>query len=428
MALHAARGPALPRRQPRHGRRLASRSALGGRLIDLTAALDARDDRTFELTLREPYGLVLDTLGTTSSPAPFIMPARLAATPGTTPLKEIVGSGPFVYAQADHRPGDHMLLRRNPTYLERAEPSAFLAGGKVTKVDALDIRMIPDGSTAAGALGAGEVDYVQNAPFDLVAQMEQNRALRVLNFTGQQMFTGQYRINTAAKPFDDPAIRRVLLRLVDQGEVLDGLGLDRRYSQTCDAFFICGSPYESHAGTDLLRDPSVAAARAALKATAYGGEPVVVLVASDLEAARVSSIILAERLRQAGFAVDLQVTDWAALLARRTKKVGWNVFGVHALGLDLSSPLTSSAINFNCKDAPGAGYMCDERMVTLFDQFAREPDLGRRREIAGQIQSIVYAEGLVVPFGQFAQPAAYRTSLEGLIPSAIPVFWNVEKR
>ena len=166
----------------------------------------------------------------------------------------------------------------------------------------------------------------------------------------------------------------------------------------------------------------------ALKATAYKGEPVIVMVANDLEAPRVSSTILAERLKQAGFTVDLQVMDWAALLARRTKKVGWSVFGIHALGLDLSSPLTNSAINFNCKDAASSGFMCDERMGGLFDRFAREPDLGKRRDIAGEIQSIVYGEGLVVPFGQFAQPAAYRRSVTGLIPSAIPLFWNVAKK
>lgn len=409
-------------------KRWAARSALGGRLMDVAAGLESADDKTFVLTLREPYGLVLDTLGTTSSPTPFIMPARLAATPATTQLSEVMGSGPFVYDRAAHITGDHMLLRKNADYRPRPEPADFLAGGKVVKVDALDIRIIPDGATAVGALGVGEIDLMQYAPFDLIEQIERNKSLAVMNFTGPHRFTGHYRINTAAKPFDDPAIRRVLLSLVDQREVLDGFGLDPRFSQTCDAFFICGSPYETHAGTEPLRDPSVAAARAALKATAYKGEPVIVMAANDLEAARVSSTILADRLKQAGFTVDLQVMDWAALLARRTKKAGWNVFGIHALGLDLSSPLTNSAINFNCKDAASSGFMCDQRMVGLFDRFSREPDPDKRREIAGAIQSVIYGEGLVVPFGQFAQPAAYRTTLTGLIPSAIPLFWNVEKK
>ncbi|MGY4802143.1 ABC transporter substrate-binding protein [Teichococcus aerofrigidensis] len=410
-------------------KRWSTRSALGGRLMKVAASLEATGAKSFRLQLKEPYGLVLDTLGTTSSPTPFIMPARIAATtPGSTQVSEIMGSGPFVYSRADHRPGDRMLLRRNAAYVPRPEPADFLAGGHVVKADALDIRVVPDGATAAAALQQGDIDYMQYAPFDLLPAMEKDRRLKVLNFAGAHMFTGHYRINTASPPFNDPAIRRVLLRLVNQEEVVAGLGLDSRYGQSCAAFFICGSPYESAAGTAPLKDPSIEAAAAALKATNYDGTPVVVMAASDLEAPRVASTILADRLARAGFKVDLQMTDWATLLARRTNRQGWSVYGVHALGLDLASPLTNSVINFNCTSAATAGFMCDERMVPLFDAFARAPTREAQREVAGQIQSIVYEQGLGIPFGQFAQPAAYRAVLSGVIPSAIPLFWNIEKK
>jgi peptide/nickel transport system substrate-binding protein len=409
-------------------KRWSTRNALGGRLMAATASLTATDARSFTLVLKEPYGLVLDTLGTTASPSPFIMPARIAATPGTTQVSEIVGSGPFVYDRAQHRPGDRMLLRRNDNYRPRAEPADFLSGSKVAKVEALDIRVIPDGATAAAALQSGEVDYMQYAPFDFLPAMERDRRLQVMNFTGAHMFTGHYRINTASKPFDDPAIRRVLLRLVDQPEVMAGMGLDPRYSQSCAAFFICGSPNETDAGAGALANPSVEAAAAALRQTSYAGEPVIVLVASDLEAPKVSSQILADRLQRAGFKVDIQVMDWASVLARRGQRQGWSVYGVHALGLDLASPLTSSVINTNCTTATTAGFMCEQRLVPLMDAFARAPDRAAQREVAGQIQTIVYEQGLGIPFGQFAQPAAMRANVTGLIPSAVPLFWNAEKK
>ena len=132
--------------------------------------------------------------------------------------------------------------------------------------------------------------------------------------------------------------------------------------------------------------------------------------------------------QRAGFNVDMQVMDWATLLQHRSARTGWNIYGVHALGLDLQSPLTSSVINFNCKDSPGAGFMCEQRLVPLFDAFAKAPTRDAQRAIAGQIQAIVTEQALAVPFGQFAQPAAYRVGLTGVIPSAIPLFWNVEKK
>jgi peptide/nickel transport system substrate-binding protein len=405
-----------------------TRSALGGRLGRATGSLEARDAKTFVLTLREPFGLVLETLGTTSSPGPFMMPARLARTPGTERIPEIVGSGPFVFRREDHRPGDRMLLRRNAAYVPRPEPADHLAGGKVVRIDALDIRVVPDGGTVVAAMRAGEIDYMQYAPFDMLSALERDRRVRLVNFSGLEQFTGHYRTNAASGPFADPAVRRVLLHLVDQGEVMAGFGLSDRYARTCNAFFICGSPYESDAGTEPMRSPSIEAAREALRRTNYNGEPVVVLVANDLEAAKISSEILADRLRRAGFNVDMQVMDWASVLARRTRRDGWSVFGVHALGVDLHNPLTNSVIGFNCTNATTGGFHCEERLTPLFNAFAAAPTLPERQRIAAQIQEIVYERAIAVPWGQFAQPAAHRAQVQNLIPSAIPLFWNVEKR
>lgn len=408
-------------------KRWETRNALGGRLLAATASLDAPDAKTFVLTLNTPYGLVLESLGTTLGPVPFIIPARLASTPGTTQITEIVGSGPFVYRKGDHLTGDHMLLRRNPDYVSRDEPTDFLSGAKRVKIDALDVRVIPDGATAAAALQQGEIDYMQYAPFDLIPLIQKNLALKLMDFTGAQMFTGHYRMNFAQKPFDDAAIRRVVLDVVDQQEVLDGLGLDPKFDRTCTSFFICGSLYATP-NPDAPKNHSIEAAKAALAKTNYHGESVVVMVANDLEAPRVASTIVADRLKRAGFNVDLQTMDWATLLQHRSQRNGWNIYGVHALGLDLQSPLTSSVINFNCKDSPGAGFMCEQSLVPLFDAFAKATTREAQRDVAGQIQTIVTTQALAAPFGQFAQPAAYRANLVGLIPSAIPLFWNVEKK
>jgi peptide/nickel transport system substrate-binding protein len=39
----------------------------------------------------------------------------------------------------------------------------------------------------------------------------------------------------------------------------------------------------------------------------------------------------------------------------------------------------------------------------------------------------MYDQAPAIPWGRFAQPAAYRANLRNLIPSAMPIFWNVEK-
>jgi peptide/nickel transport system substrate-binding protein len=406
-------------------RRWGTRSALGRRIFAITASLEPVDARTFVLTLKEPSGLVIDALGNPVSPVAFMMPERIAKTPGDRRITDIIGSGPFVYSKADHRPGDRMILKKFADYVPRAEPADFLAGGKRVNVDTLEIRIIPDGSTAASALQTGEVDFMQYAPFDLLPMLEKNSKVKLVNFTGGNMFAGAYRLNAAAKPFDDPAIRRVLWKLVDQREVMDGLGLDAKYAQSCATFFTCGTTYASTGGTEAAANPSVEAAKAALKATKYAGEPVIVMQASDLEAPRISAQVLAEKLKLAGFNVDLQVMDWATVLVRRAKKDGWSVYGVHAGGYDLASPLTNVMVAFNCADF--TGWQCDQRITPLMEAFAKAPAEADRKKIAADIQAIMYDQAPAIPWGQFAQPAAYRANLRGLIPSAIPIFWNIEK-
>ena len=406
-------------------KRWGQRNALGRRLFAATASIQATDAKTFVIKLKEPFGLVIDALGHPVSPGAFMMPERLANTPPEQRITEIIGSGPFVYRREDHRSGDRMVLRRNADYVPRSEPADFLAGGKRVTLDALEIRVIPDGSTAASALQVGEIDFMQYAPFDLLGVLEKNNRVRVQNFTGPHMFAGAYRLNATQKPFDDPAIRRVLWKLVDQREVIAGLGLSSNYGGPCASYFMCGSAYESTAGTEAAANPSVEAARAALRATRYAGEPVVVLQASDLEAPRVSAQVLAEKLKAAGFNVDLQVMDWASVLARRAKREGWSVYGVHAGGFDLASPLTNVMVAFNCADY--TGWQCDERISPLLEAFTKAATDAERKTIASQIQTIMYDQAPGIPWGQFAQPAAYRANLRNLIPSAIPVFWNVEK-
>ena len=53
--------------------RWGARDGMGQKLMDATAALTVIDDRTFSLTLAEPYGLVLQSLGKISSNVPFMM-------------------------------------------------------------------------------------------------------------------------------------------------------------------------------------------------------------------------------------------------------------------------------------------------------------------------------------------------------------------
>jgi ABC-type transport system substrate-binding protein len=75
-------------------KRWGARDSTGVKLMSFVSGFKAVDDKTFELVLKEPYGLVIDSLAKPGSSTPLIMPKRIA---DTDPGKQIE-------PRADHDP------------------------------------------------------------------------------------------------------------------------------------------------------------------------------------------------------------------------------------------------------------------------------------------------------------------------------------
>ena len=119
-------------------KRWAAVDGMGQKLMDFAASLQATDARTITLRLKEPYGLVLESLGKPSTFVPFMMPKRLADTPPEKPVAEQIGSGPFKFVQAEFQPGVKAIYEKNKDYVPRSEPPSWTSGGKVVKVDRVE--------------------------------------------------------------------------------------------------------------------------------------------------------------------------------------------------------------------------------------------------------------------------------------------------
>lgn len=402
--------------------RWAPLDSLGRMLLAAGAQMAPDGQDAFTIALRTPFPLMLSVLGKPNAPGPFIMPARVVAAAGSGRIKEVVGSGPFRFLPDRWVAGDRMVLARFDGYVPRKEPADFMAGGKVVHVDEVVLRAITDDATAVAALTAGEIDYMQYLPFDLVDRLAHTPDVRLMTLKGLDMFQGNFRLNSASGPFADPAVRAVLWKLVDQKEMLEAAGVPPRYRvDECPSFWMCGTPLSTDAGSAVARyDP--AAAKAELARTGYKGEPVVMLeVANSIQT--YAGNVLAQRMQQAGFTVREEVMDWGTVLARRARREGWSLFPVYSNGIDMASPLTHFYISNNCADYPG--WSCDAATTRLLADFAAAPDQAARRAVAAQIQVEAYRTTPAVMWGQFSRPAGYRGRLVDLIQSSFPIFWNV---
>ena len=88
------------------------------------------DDKTFTLTLSEPYGLVLASLGKISSNTPFMMKKEHAEVDAFKQVPEVVGSGPFKFAKDLWVPGSKVVYLKNEAYVPRSEPASAAAGAR----------------------------------------------------------------------------------------------------------------------------------------------------------------------------------------------------------------------------------------------------------------------------------------------------------
>ncbi len=384
------------------------------------------------MTLKEPYGLVLDSLAKPGASVPFMMPKRIAETDPNTQFSEIIGSGPFIFKKDEWKPGEKIVYLRNPDYKPRAEPPSGLAGGKVVKVDRVEWLAIPDHMTAVNALLAGEIDYIEAPPHDLLPLLKADKdvTLKVYNTIGAQYV---FRWNTLQPPFNNEKIRRAAMYAFNQESFLKAVVGDPEYYRVCPAMFVCGTPLENNAGMAGLGRANFAKSKELLKEAGYDGTPIVMLHTTDIAVLTNAGPIAKSLLEQGGFKVQMVPLDFQAIVSRRLRKTapadgGWNGFMTAWLSVDMMNPLTNSMLAASC-DKANFGWPCDAEIERLRDAFARAPDMESRKLIAAELQARAVQYGTHIHLGQYTLPTATRADrLSGMVTSPIPVFWNIEKK
>ncbi|WP_407180395.1 ABC transporter substrate-binding protein [Bradyrhizobium sp. STM 3562] len=414
-------------------KRWGRNDGMGQKLMDFTASIEAPDAKTIVLKLKEPYGLVLESIGKPSSLVPFMMPKRLAETPPGKQIAEQIGSGPFKFVQAEFQPGVKAVYEKFTDYVPRKEPPSWTSGGKVVKVDRVEWITMPDAQTAVNALQSGDIDFMEQPSFELLPILEGNPDITVetLNKFGYQTLG---RMNFLLPPFDNVKVRRAALLALNQKDVLDALVGNPKYYKVCGAVFACDTPLATDVGAgDLIKGGNIEAAKKALAASGYDGTPIVIMAPGDVTTLKAQPVVAAQLLRQAGFKVDLQATDWQTVVSRRASQKpvsegGWNMFFTNWVAADIMNPVVNVSLGGRGKNGGWFGWAEDAKMEQLRDAFARASSPEEQKKLAAEVQQENYDQVIYIPLGQFVVPSAWRKSLTGILDGpATPIWWNVDK-
>ena len=411
-------------------KRWALKDASGQMLMSFTEGFELVDAKTFKLKLKEPTGLVLPALGKRSSNVPFMMPKRVAETSANTQISDFTGSGPFIFKKDEWKPGDKVVYVKFDKYRPRPEPPSGLAGGKVVKVDRVEWRSIGDYQQAVNALLAGEIDYIEQPPHDLlpILKADPNIRLWVWNPLGNQY---TFRPNHLHKPFDNPKVRQALWYAFNQEDFLRGVIGDPAYYKSCRAMFVCETALASEKGMDGLLTSNFEKARTLLKEGGYDGTPIVLMHSTDLYNLANLAPVAKQLMEKAGFKVDMQSMDWQTLVSRRAKKDppssgGWHAFLTSVATIDITDPIMAQWFSSAC-DKALPGWPCDPEMEKLRNQYARETDPAKQKLIAEQVQVRATEWTQYIHLGQWYPAAPARKNIAGILAPGVPVFWNIEK-
>ena len=410
-------------------KRWGKRDSYGQALLAATNELSAPNDRTILFRLKKPFAFLPDALGKTSPFMPAMMPERLATSDPSKQLREIVGSGPFRFVAAERIPGARAVYERFADYKPREDgvPSRT-AGPKRVFFDRVEWQTVPDGATAAAALQSGEVDWLDYPLIDLLPSLKTNPKImvKVLEKNGQYNF---FRMNQLLPPFDKVEIRHALLGAFDQSEFMTAVDGDNHALWRDDVGFFCpGTPLANNADMDILTKPrNIAAAQAAIKAAGYGGEPVIILSATDFPALKALADVGADTLRKVGMNVDYQALDWSGVQQRRVKKGpgGWNGFFSAWDGSDIMSPAGHVMMRGNGLNA-WFGWPTEPKLEQLRQDWFGAKDLPQQRQIAKAIQREAFASVPYIPLGQNFQPTAFRSDITGQL-EGFALFWNIHR-
>ena len=250
-------------------KRWAVKDAAGQKLMAKTASLEATDDKTLVLKLKEPYGLVLRALAKEYSYVPFIIPERQAVQPADKAFEgDKIGSGPFVFSEKEWVPGAKTVYLRNKDYVSRTDPPDYYAGARRATVDRVEWVVIPDPSTAVAALQKGEVDFIQQPHIDQWPILRKDPNVTMKKVDVEQM---QIHPNHLAPPFDNVKARQALALMVDQRDYLQAIAGDQENWTVCWTYLGCGQWLDTAAGSEPYAKQDLAKAKQLLQEAGLQG-------------------------------------------------------------------------------------------------------------------------------------------------------------
>jgi peptide/nickel transport system substrate-binding protein len=341
-----------------------------------------------------------------------VKPQDYNAKQETFAVRNANGTGPFLLVryEADVR----TTLRANPQWWGKGTPSG---GGNL---DEVHYQVIQADATRLAALQSGQVDFVIDPPFQDLARLKADKALKVSSTDdiGTQYFAfNQHSAEIGdvkgRNPFKDVRVRRAVQLAVDMDlivrQVLRGEG-------TVTGSFVSPLVDGYLPEFEQRPKPDAAAARALLKEAGYESGFAIQMDCVNVAWRAAVCQAAASMLEKVGIKANLVTSPSAVFFPKLSQATGtlvefgwsaapdpWNIF--QSL-VRTNDGLAAGAFN--------AGRYSNPKLDALIDGLRVEPNLAKRRAMAQDALRIVQSDLVLMPLYRRRHNWAMRPNIEAV--------------
>ncbi|MBV9607067.1 MAG: hypothetical protein JO027_18280, partial [Solirubrobacterales bacterium] len=310
---------------------------------------------------------------------------------GYDPTKP-VGTGAFMFDS--FTPGQQSVFKRFPNYWQHPKPY----------IDELTIIDFTDDTARVNALLGGEVDAIDNLPTGVIAELQNNKALRVLvSQTGEwQPFT--MRVDKA--PFDDVRVRQAFRLMVDRRQMIEQVLLGEGRI-TNDMYSSLDPAYNSALPQ---RHQDLEQAKSLLKAAGRERLTVELVTSPIFQGVVAAAQVFAQQASGAGVKVAIRQVDTTTFFG--SNYLAWTFAQDFWATREYLPQVAQGSLP---KSPFNETHWADPTFIKLIQQARAELDQTKRDEILREAEAIEYERGgYIIPYFS-NQVDAFSTKLTGLV-------------